>query len=82
MASFRVISWGSLPLGALLGGVLGQAFGLPAVFIGAAVIHSVLLLSRLVLTDAFMAQVEAHAAANTDTEAGVETDVDPRAAPG
>jgi uncharacterized membrane protein YoaK (UPF0700 family) len=64
MASFRVISWGSLPLGALLGGVLGQAFGLPAVFIGAAAIHAVLLLSRLVLTDAFMDQVEAHAAAN------------------
>ncbi|HET7030481.1 MAG TPA: MFS transporter [Candidatus Limnocylindrales bacterium] len=64
MASFRVISWGSLPLGALLGGVLGQAFGLPAVFIGAAAIHGVLLLSRLVLTDAFMDQVEAHAAAN------------------
>jgi MFS family permease len=64
MASFRVISWGSLPLGALLGGVLGQAFGLPAVFIGAAGIHAVLLLSRLVLTDSFMDQVEAHAAAN------------------
>ncbi len=66
MASFRVISWGSLPLGALLGGILGQAFGLPAVFIGAAVIHAVLLLSRLVLTDAFMDQVEAHAAANAE----------------
>jgi MFS family permease len=64
MASFRVISWGSLPLGALLGGVLGQAFGLPAVFIGAAVIHAVLLLSRLVLTNEFMEGVEAHAAAN------------------
>jgi MFS family permease len=62
MASFRVISWGALPLGAALGGVLGQAFGLPAVFIGAAVIHALLLLSRLVLTDAFMDQVEAHAA--------------------
>ena len=35
MASFRVISWGSLPLGALLGGIVGQTFGLPAVFIAA-----------------------------------------------
>jgi MFS family permease len=59
MASFRVISWGSLPLGALLGGVVGQAFGLPAVFIGAAVIHTGLLASRFVLTVAFMAEVEA-----------------------
>jgi MFS family permease len=69
MASFRVISWGSLPLGALLGGVLGQAFGLPAVFIGAAAIHGVLLLSRLVLTNEFMDQVEAHAAANAASNA-------------
>ena len=66
MASFRVISWGSLPLGALLGGIVGQAFGLPAVFIGAAVIHTGLLASRFVLNDAFMAEVEAEAAANAD----------------
>jgi hypothetical protein len=69
MASFRLVSWGSLPLGALAGGVVGQAFGLPAVFIGAAVVHAALLPTRLILTDAFMAQVEAHAAANADVEA-------------
>jgi MFS family permease len=62
MASFRVISWGSLPIGALLGGIVGQTFGLPAVFIGAAVLHLCLLPSRLILTNDFMAQVEAHAA--------------------
>ncbi len=64
MASFRVISWGSLPLGALLGGLIAQSFGLVAVFMAAAVIHVALLPSRLILTDRFMAQVEAHAAAN------------------
>ncbi len=68
MASFRVISWGSLPIGALLGGIVAQAFGLTAVFVGAAVIHLLLLPSRLILTDGFMAQVEAHAA--EDAEAG------------
>jgi MFS family permease len=73
MASFRVISWGSLPLGALLGGIVGQTFGLPAVFIGAAIIHLALLPSRLILTDSFMAQVEAHAAAN----AAADRDGDP-----
>jgi MFS family permease len=66
MASFRVISWGSIPLGALLGGIIGQAFGLTAVFLSAAVIHALLLLSRTVLTDEFMAQVEAQAALNAD----------------
>jgi MFS family permease len=70
MASFRVISWGSLPLGALLGGVIAQSFGLIAVFITGAVIHIALLPSRLILTDAFMAQVEAHAAANADGAGG------------
>ncbi|HEY7968682.1 MAG TPA: MFS transporter [Candidatus Limnocylindrales bacterium] len=66
MASFRVISWGSIPLGALLGGIIGQAFGLTAVFLSAAVIHALLLLSRTILTDEFMAQVEAQAALNAD----------------
>jgi MFS family permease len=66
MASFRVISWGSIPLGALLGGIVGQAFGLTAVFLSAAAIHALLLLSRAVLTDEFMAQVEAQAALNAD----------------
>ncbi|MEO5941031.1 MAG: MFS transporter [Candidatus Limnocylindrales bacterium] len=73
MASFRMISWGALPLGALLGGIIGQTFGLTAVFIGAAVIHVCLLPSRLILTNEFMAQVEAHAtetaAADTEPEA-------------
>jgi MFS family permease len=68
MASFRVISWGSLPIGALLGGIVGQTFGLPAVFIGAAILHLCLLPSRLILTDDFMAQVEAHAAANAASD--------------
>ena len=66
MASFRLISWGSLPLGALLGGLVAQTFGVPAVFIGAAILHLCLLPSRLVLTDAFMGQVEAAASANAD----------------
>jgi MFS family permease len=70
MASFRVISWGSLPLGALLGGLIGQTFGLTAVFIVAAIIHIGLLPSRLILTDAFMAQVEAPAAENQAADAG------------
>ena len=69
MASFRVISWGSLPLGALLGGLVGQTFGLAAVFVGAAVIHLLLLPSRLILTDEFMAEVEAEAAARDAAEA-------------
>src|SRR4051794_18145730 len=76
MASFRVISWGSLPIGALLGGIVAQSFGLTAVFIGAAIIHLCLLPSRLILTDGVMAQVEAHAAANADAPDGERAEPD------
>jgi MFS family permease len=69
MASFRIISWGSLPLGALLGGIVGQTFGLTAVFITAAVIHGLLLFSRLILNDQFMAEVEEQARANVAAQA-------------
>ena len=63
MASFRIISWGTLPLGALLGGLIGSSFGLVAVFITAAAIHLLLLPSRLILNEAFMAEVEEQAMA-------------------
>lgn len=59
-----IFCWGSLPLGALLGGIVGQTFGLPAVFIFAAAVHGLLLSSRLILNDAFMAEVEEQARAN------------------
>ena len=77
MASFRIISWGSLPLGALLGGLVGQTFGLPAVFIFAAVVHGLLLSSRLILNDAFMAEVEEQARANVAAAADAEAQPQP-----
>ena len=70
MASFRIISWGSLPLGALLGGLIGETFGLTAVFLFAAAVHGLLLFSRLVLNDRFMAEVEEQARANVAAAGG------------
>jgi MFS family permease len=80
MASFRVISWGSLPLGAALGGVVGQTFGLTAVFVGAALIHLALLPSRLILTDGFMAEVERLAAVNRGADDPGDGTAEPQAA--
>lgn len=37
----RTLSYGSMPLGAALGGVVGEAFGLPAVFLGAVTVSLV-----------------------------------------
>jgi len=36
IAASRTLAWAGLPLGAVLGGVAGEAFGLPAVYIGSA----------------------------------------------
>jgi MFS family permease len=63
-ASYRLLAWGSQPIGALLGGLIGQALGLPAVFliagIGAAVIAIPL---GLTITDARIAAAEREGAA-------------------
>ncbi len=47
----RLVSWGTLPVGAALGGVVGQLFGLTAVFTGAAVVTLLLLTLRSRITD-------------------------------
>lgn len=44
MASYRVIAYGAMPIGALLGGALASGFGLRAPFFGGAAIVAVLLL--------------------------------------
>ena len=42
-ASYRLLAWGTQPIGALLGGILAQAFGLPVTFVIAGVSTLVLL---------------------------------------
>jgi MFS family permease len=49
-AGFRLLAWGTMPLGAALGGVLGELVGLRAVFAVSAAIVATLLLVRI--TDA------------------------------
>jgi MFS family permease len=49
-AGFRLLAWGTMPLGALLAGVLGEVVGLRAVFVTSAVLVAALLLVRI--TDA------------------------------
>jgi MFS family permease len=63
VATFRMLGWGALPLGALLGGLVGEAFGLTAVFWAAAVMAIVLLPVRLLITDSRIAEAEAAAVA-------------------
>ncbi|HEY7736147.1 MAG TPA: MFS transporter [Candidatus Limnocylindrales bacterium] len=62
-ASYRLLAWGTQPLGAILGGVIGEALGVRAVFIVSGVLTLLCLVGRVVVTD------EAIAAAEAESEA-------------
>jgi MFS family permease len=66
-ASYRLLAWGSQPLGALLGGIVGELLGLPAVFILAGVGTLALVAGTRIVTDAAIAAAdrEAEAAAGS-----------------
>jgi MFS family permease len=51
-ATYRLFAWGTQPLGALLGGIVAELFGLPAVFLLAGVLVGILALARPIVTDA------------------------------
>ncbi len=58
-ASYRLLAWGSQPLGALLGGLVGELIGLEAVFILAGVGTATLVVGSRIVTDAAIAAAEA-----------------------
>jgi MFS family permease len=58
-AGFRLLAWGTMPLGGLLGGLLGELVGLRAVFAVGGLAGLLLLLVRI--TDAELAAAEAAA---------------------
>jgi hypothetical protein len=41
-SAFRVVAWGVIPIGATLGGLVGQQWGVPAVFTAAGVVIALL----------------------------------------
>jgi MFS family permease len=57
-ASYRLLAWGSQPVGALLGGVVGEVFGLPAVFIACGLGTALLLFAFRTVTDRAIAAAE------------------------
>ena len=58
-ASYRLLAWGSQPIGALLGGLIGQWLGLPAVFLIAGGIVALLLFLRRFITNEAIEAAEA-----------------------
>jgi len=58
-ASYRLLAWGSQPIGALLGGLIGELLELEAVFLLAGVATLALVVARRIVTDAAIAEAEA-----------------------
>lgn len=63
-ATYRLLAWGTMPIGAALGGLVGEAFGLRAVFLVFGALQLTLLLGRLVVTNQAIAAAEIPASAS------------------
>ncbi len=57
-ATYRLLAWGTMPVGAALGGVVAQLYGIPVVFLIAGLATLVLIATRLFLTDAAISAAE------------------------
>jgi MFS family permease len=57
-ASYRLLAWGTMPVGAALGGLVGEALGVRAVFLIFGGLALLLVLGRLVVTDAAIEAAE------------------------
>jgi MFS family permease len=62
-ASYRLVGWGTMPLGAALGGVLAEALGLRGAFLVAALVTFAVLFGFRYITEEAIAQAEAAEAA-------------------
>jgi MFS family permease len=58
-SAYRLFAWGTQPIGALLGGLIGQVVGLQAVFLFGGILAMTLVLTRPILTERALAAAEA-----------------------
>lgn len=58
-SAYRLFAWGTQPIGALLGGVIGEVLGLRAVFLMGGALALTLLLARVVITEEALRHAEA-----------------------
>lgn len=69
-SSYRLVAWGTRPLGAAAGGLLGELLGLRAVFAIAAALISVTLLGMTQVTDSAITTAEADARRSSGSVTG------------
>jgi MFS family permease len=62
-ATYRLLAWGTMPIGAVLGGLVGEVFGLRAVFLVFGALQLLNVLGRLVVTEEAIAAAERAGAA-------------------
>lgn len=55
---YRLLAWGTMPLGAGLGGIIAEVFGLRAVFASMAVLSALLFIPVRTLTETALAHAE------------------------
>ena len=60
-SAYRLFAWGTQPIGALIGGLIGQLLGVQAVFLFGGILAMTLVLTRPVLTERALAAAEADA---------------------
>lgn len=73
-SAYRLLAWGSMPVGAALGGALGEAFGLRSVFWVATVISLAQLAALPLLSPRHLAAAEAQAESDEPAVAPVADD--------
>lgn len=65
-ASYRLLAWGSQPIGALMGGLIGEVLGLRAVFLLSGIVTALLVVAFRIVNDATIVGAEAEAAGSGD----------------
>ncbi|MGH1523018.1 MFS transporter [Leifsonia sp. L25] len=60
-SAYRLLAWGTMPLGAAAAGVIAQFFGIPAVFLSMGVVALAMLIGMIWVTDNRMAAAETEA---------------------
>ena len=79
---YRLVAWGTMPLGAAAGGLLAQVLGLRAVFALMAALTLALCLGMLIVTDSRMDAAEREGPRDSVPEASGETQLSGRVADG
>jgi MFS family permease len=69
-SGYRLLAWGTQPIGALLGGVLAELLGLRAVFVVGGILTMTLLAARVVITEEALRAAEAESEAVAPAPAG------------